>query len=45
MYVCVEEKIEFFLNYDEWLQQSRNAIMRLEKHFNCYGLHFFANGP
>ena len=29
MYVCMEEKIEFFLNYDKWLQQSRNAIMRL----------------
>ena len=27
--VFVEEKFEFFVNHDEWLQQSRNSIMRL----------------
>ena len=27
--MCVEEKYKFFVNYDKWLQQSRNAIMRL----------------
>ena len=30
-YVCAEEKFEFFVNYDELLQQSRNSIMRLFK--------------
>ena len=27
--MCVEEKYKFFVNYDKWLQQFRNAIMRL----------------
>ena len=27
VYVCVVEKFEFFENYDEMLQQSRNSIM------------------
>ena len=27
--VFVEEKFELFVNHDEWLQQSRNSIMRL----------------
>ena len=22
--ICVEEKFKFFVNYDKWLQQSRN---------------------
>ena len=29
VYICVEEKFELFVNYDEWLQQSTNPIMRL----------------
>ena len=28
MYVW-KKKCKFFVNYDKWLQQSRNAIMRL----------------
>ena len=29
LYVYVEEKFEFLVNCDEWLQQSRNSIMKL----------------
>ena len=43
--VCVEGKLEFFVNYDEWLQQSTNSIMKLQEHLRCCGFQPFANAP
>ena len=44
VYICLEEKCKFFMNYDKWLQQSRNFDYGPLTP-KCYGFQRFANGP
>ena len=45
VYLRVEEKSQFFMNYDKWSQQFRNFHFEAQEHLRYYGFQRFVSGP